>query len=722
MGMALPVTSLRSKDDGLVSNQQATSPSVIFVSFSSLNQRDHNEHETPEEEAMFLVGRDKDKCDLAIESWMIRDDTSYKVEQISRVHFVIFRKDGKAFLQSKSMNGTYVNGKNLVKGDEMELRSEARISVLSPDLEMFWYIDEKAMRENMRYPKEIVKQFVVGNIVGCGTFGKVRKGFLKSDGTPVALKFIDKNKLRWTYQWKEQDLLSIRSEVEILSKLSHACVTKLWHPGFLDTQEYLIIVMEFAEGGELDKQVKLDKTMGRINETTALIQFYQISHAIGYIHSKNICHRDLKLTNILMTQPEDPHCRLKISDFGISKIWSQENQLKTKVGSPMFMAPEVSNAVDGSPYTAKADCWALGIILYQLLSGDLPHDSQGSMEGKEWAWISSDAKNLVSKLLQPNPENRIESAHILHHVWFNRALHHQTVSFARCVMFGIEDSDPFQNQNQIKDHRWCVKFGIESQDQNKDQDQEQSDLSCYEGEHCDFGKSHKDPLSTPDAAKLDTNVNSNVKAMVLSKDEVMDAAAKALSRIQVNSVDRNQYQASESSSLEKDSLLQDSPDISVVYKRTKGTSNKFKSDFDFVYNCVIKGPSNTSSEQEISKTVQDHEEEVQPRQFDTLKSRLRPRNPVDYFKVNIVEPSTEPQHLHSPKSKLPNDKAVNGGQSVKRKKHAAGVKEVTFLLKDGGKRRRRYSEYALRISNQDYRGDEIRNSYRPPRQRRKSEI
>ena len=59
---------------------------------------------------------------------------------------------------------------------------------------------------------------------------------------------------------------------------------------------------------------------------------------------------------------------------------------------------------------------------------------------------------------------------------------------------------------------------------------------------------------------------------------------------------------------------------------------------------------------------------------------------------------------------------------MKRKKHAAGVKEVTFLLKDGGKRRRRYSEYALRISNQDYRGDEIRNSYRLPRQRRKSEI
>ena len=60
--------------------------------------------------------------------------------------------------------------------------------------------------------------------------------------------------MRWTYQWTEQDLASIRSEVRILSSLDHECVTRLLPPEFLETEDYLIIAMEFAEGGELDKQ------------------------------------------------------------------------------------------------------------------------------------------------------------------------------------------------------------------------------------------------------------------------------------------------------------------------------------------------------------------------------------------------------------------------------------------------------------------------------------
>ena len=124
-------------------------------------------------------------------------------------------------LVSNSSNGTYVNENKLVKNEVAELKHEARISVLGTDLELFWFLDEKAMRENQRYPKDISKHFAIGNIVGSGTFAKVRKGFLKKEGTPVALKFVDKNKLRWTFQYSEQDLVAIKSEVEILSNLHH---------------------------------------------------------------------------------------------------------------------------------------------------------------------------------------------------------------------------------------------------------------------------------------------------------------------------------------------------------------------------------------------------------------------------------------------------------------------------------------------------------------------
>ena len=82
---------------------------------------------------------------------MLLADTAYTIDEVSRVHFAIFQKDGKAFLQSNSMNGTFVNGKQLTKGEVAELKSEDRISVLGPELELFWYINEKDMRENSSF-------------------------------------------------------------------------------------------------------------------------------------------------------------------------------------------------------------------------------------------------------------------------------------------------------------------------------------------------------------------------------------------------------------------------------------------------------------------------------------------------------------------------------------------------------------------------------------------
>ena len=98
----------------------------------------------------------------------------------------------------------------------------------------------------------------------------------------------------------DDDEAKMMIEVEILKKLQHPCVTEMID--FVNTREILAIVMEFLEGGELDKQVNYDKTMGRLSENVAKFQFYQICHTVAYLHSINICHRDLKLTNILMAQ------------------------------------------------------------------------------------------------------------------------------------------------------------------------------------------------------------------------------------------------------------------------------------------------------------------------------------------------------------------------------------------------------------------------------------
>merc|ERR1712150_169515 len=168
----------------------------------------------------------------------------------------------------------------------------------------------------------------------------------------------------------------------------------------------------------------------------------------------------------------------------------------------------------------------------------------------------------------------------------------------------------------------------------------------------------------------------------------MDAAVKALSKIQVDSI-----LASES--LVKDSLLQDSPYASVVYKQgnpCRPSNGKIDSYLEHSHEKV-------EIRQDVYAFDDDEEKDVKFN-FDTIKSRLRPRNPVDYLKVNIVKQSNEPQHLHSP--------------SPNRKR-----KEVAFLLNDGGKRRRRYSEHALCFPNHVPR-DEMTPSHSNRRLRERS--
>eukprot|EP00090_Calanus_glacialis_P035093 TRINITY_DN59983_c0_g1_i1.p1 TRINITY_DN59983_c0_g1~~TRINITY_DN59983_c0_g1_i1.p1 ORF type:complete len:397 (-),score=136.27 TRINITY_DN59983_c0_g1_i1:132-1151(-) len=195
--------------------------------------------------------------------------------------------------------------------------------------------------------------------------------------------------------------------------------------------------------------------MGRLSESTAKFQFYQICHTIAYLHSKNICHRDLKLANILLMEP-DPLSLLKVSDFGVSKVWSSTNVLESMVGTPAFMAPEVL-ALESAPhlsYTCKSDCWSLGVVLYVLLSGQQPFNRQQfmgpsvhiqimngayqPMTGELWDSVSSQAKDLVSRLLEVSPDTRLSAAHILQHPWF--AGDDATCSQARNRMFGTQDS------------------------------------------------------------------------------------------------------------------------------------------------------------------------------------------------------------------------------------------------------------------------------------------
>lgn len=176
-------------------------------------------------------------------------------------------------------------------------------------------------------------------------------------------------------------------------------------------------------GGELyDEIVK----RGSFTECDACTILRQVLSATAYLHENGIAHRDLKPENLLISSVE---ClEVKIADFGLSKDFSQANAMTTCCGSPSYVAPEV---LQQGVYNNSCDIWSIGVILYVLLSGFLPFfgDTQEelfdkiltgsySFSNKVWDDISPTAKDLVTKMLTLNEEDRPTAKQCLEHPWF----------------------------------------------------------------------------------------------------------------------------------------------------------------------------------------------------------------------------------------------------------------------------------------------------------------
>ncbi|KAG2286444.1 hypothetical protein Bca52824_046048 [Brassica carinata] len=133
------------------------------------------------------------------------------------------------------------------------------------------------------------------------------------------------------------------------------------------TPTHLGIVMEYAAGGELFDRIS---SAGRFSEAEARYFFQQLICGVYYSHAMQICHRDLKLENILLDGSPAP--RLKICDFGYSKSSILHSNPKSTVGTPAYIAPEVFGR---SEYDGKSvDVWSCGVALYVMLVGAYPFE------------------------------------------------------------------------------------------------------------------------------------------------------------------------------------------------------------------------------------------------------------------------------------------------------------------------------------------------------------
>lgn len=208
----------------------------------------------------------------------------------------------------------------------------------------------------------------------------------------------------------------LKREIEILKEVDHPNIIKL--KDVFEDQKYLHLITELCTGGELFDRIiaKTNSPEGHFSEHDAAKLISDICDAIAYCHDvKQIVHRDLKPENFLFASKEDD-APIKIIDFGLSRHDNQNfGVMKTKVGTPYYVAPEVLRR----EYTKSCDVWSIGVITYILLCGYPPFYGDSDNEifesvkigrydypDPEWTDISQDAKDFIDKLLQKDPSNR----------------------------------------------------------------------------------------------------------------------------------------------------------------------------------------------------------------------------------------------------------------------------------------------------------------------------
>ena len=266
------------------------------------------------------------------------------------------------------------------------------------------------------------KKYKPKKMLGSGSFGSVYEAKNTIFGNTVAMKVIKKDKEN------ELDEQEIRNEIDILKKLSHPNIVKIYE--FYISENHYYIITEYCKEGELFSYIK-----NKYSERQLAVLFYQVFSGLWYLHENKILHRDIKLENIMIDGKENDKETgeelfwVKIIDFGTAKLFEKNKNEKDVVGSSYYIAPEVLK----QSYNEKCDTWSVGVILYMTLVGRAPFDGKDDEEiiykinsvdyNKNEPRLvkhSPEVRDLVSKLLDKDTEKRYSAKEALNHPWFKK--------------------------------------------------------------------------------------------------------------------------------------------------------------------------------------------------------------------------------------------------------------------------------------------------------------
>ncbi|XP_038201016.1 calcium/calmodulin-dependent protein kinase kinase 2 isoform X1 [Arvicola amphibius] len=287
-----------------------------------------------------------------------------------------------------------------------------------------------------------LNQYTLKDEIGKGSYGVVKLAYNENDSTYYAMKVLSKKKLIRQAGFPRRPpprgtrpapggcvqprgpIEQVYQEIAILKKLDHPNVVKLVEVLDDPNEDHLYMVFELVNQGPVMEV----PTLKPLSEDQARFYFQDLIKGIEYLHYQKIIHRDIKPSNLLVG--EDGH--IKIADFGVSNEFKGSDALLSNtVGTPAFMAPE-SLSETRKIFSGKAlDVWAMGVTLYCFVFGQCPFMDERIMclhskiksqalEFPDQPDIAEDLKDLITRMLDKNPESRIVVPEIKLHPWVTR--------------------------------------------------------------------------------------------------------------------------------------------------------------------------------------------------------------------------------------------------------------------------------------------------------------
>lgn len=232
-------------------------------------------------------------------------------------------------------------------------------------------------------------------MIACGGMGAVYKARQISLDRPVAIKVLPPQ----VAENEAEYVTRFKNEARTMAKLNHAAIVSVYDFG--ETNDGLLyIVMEYIDGTDVFKMIHAQK---KLPPEHALAITAHVCDALAYAHERGVVHRDIKPANILINMEG----AVKVADFGLASMLDPSAaQEGTTMGTPDYVAPEV--LIEGATVDGRADLYAVGVMLYNMLTGKIPHAS--SQPPSERAGCDKRYDAIVKRAMEPDPNMRYQTS------------------------------------------------------------------------------------------------------------------------------------------------------------------------------------------------------------------------------------------------------------------------------------------------------------------------